>query len=275
MITMVEALPVGYALRLFLAPPSSAKWWRILRRTVDAFTGPDDTGATLVVDEATENVIVDTGIQNATLYFYRAYYWDGAAWTASATNYGTAASTYVSLDIDPLTIVRDRLKVGLSDMVARGMLKPHSGVIPVMTAPFASAKEASFPCVSVHLDSDGQSDSYVATDLQADMPDGIGGTIEGEGWHNAVTLNVVGVSLNPDERIALRKAIKAIIIANIPVFSAKVLNNVQFSQRDNEDFTASNAALYITSGSFTCTYPSFIYDTKDNVTDVNPTLFAP
>ncbi|MBI1207448.1 MAG: hypothetical protein GC191_09205 [Azospirillum sp.] len=261
MIKAIYRIPVGNALRLSLEPPAGAEYWRVLRRTSDSFAGPDDAGAVVVADQSDEAAIIDSdGLANGAAYFYRAYYWVSGAWVASGTNSGTPLSSYSAADIDPLVVLRDRLRLGLADAVARGVLQPHSGEIKVLTAPFASAKDASFPVVSVHLDHDAPSDRFLGELLCADADDGIGGSISGEGWHSQATLNVVGVSLNPDERIALRRAIKAIVIANLDVFESKNMWRVEFTQRDTESFQENNAALYITSGTFTCTFPSYVFD---------------
>lgn len=274
MFAYVQPLPVGNAIRLLLTPPSGALYWRVLRRTADAFTGPDDAGAVQVVDECTENAVLDTlALVNGVAYFYRAYSWNGSAWTASETVTGTPAATYAGDTIDPQSIVRDRLQLGLAVEIARGALKPQSGKIPVLTAPAALQEAVTFPAVSVHLEDDSTSQRSLGEMLFSDEhQDGAGGWIETEGWLSRVTLNVVGVSLNSDERIALRQAIQRVITANLPVFDDHGLVQIEFSQRDIEQFSENNAPLYITSGVFTCMAPSYVQNTVGEITDAVSTL---
>ncbi len=275
-ITYVEQLAAGNALRIYITPPATAKWWRLLRNTVDAFVDQNDPLCTLVGDSLDGKVLVDAGgLQNGIKYFYRTYYWDGAAWTAGTSNSGTPAATYVGDDIDPLVTVRDRLITGLATEVLRGTLKPKSGVVPVMTAPFSSPENITFPCVSVHLDSDTPPDRAIGETVSPDpvataAPDGIGGLVGAEGWISQASINIIGLSLNPDERITLRKVIKRIIIANLPVFEGLAISHIQFSQRDSEDFTSSNAPIFRTDGTFSCLFPAYIADslTTPIVTDV-------
>lgn len=273
MITLLQPLPIGNALRLFLTPPTGALYWRVLRRSADAFAGQDDAGAVKVADQSTDNVILDdTALVNDVPYFYRAYYWTGSAWTASETATGTPAATYRGDDIDPLMLLRDRLTLGLAVEVKRGALKPQSGKIPVITAPFGMVDKITFPCVSVHLDSDSNADRALGEMLYADEHEGAGGWTETEGWLSRTQLAVVGVSLNPDERIALRLAIQRVVTGNLPVFDAHGLVQVEFSQHDTEEFVTNNTPLFITSGSFTCMAPNFIQDTVGEIRDVTASV---
>lgn len=275
MITLLQPLPAGNAVRIFLTPPPGAVCWRVLRRTADAFTGPDDVGAVLVAgqSESTDNVLLDdTALVNGIPYFYRAYAWDGLSWASSASVSATPVATYHGDNIDPLTIVRDRLSAGLAVEVKRGVLKPAASKIPVLTAPFAAKDQVTFPMVSVHLEDDSPSQRAVGELLFPDVHEGDGGWTESEGWLARTTLNIVGVSMNSDERIALRRALKRIVLANLPVFEAHGLQNVEFSQRDAEDFESHNVPLYLVNCSFTCIHASFVSDTVGEITDVDATL---
>ena len=71
-------------LRVFLAPPAGAVAWRVLRKDTDTFTGPSDPDARTAFAGADRTFLDDTGLIDGTAVWYRAYYWDGAAWAASA-----------------------------------------------------------------------------------------------------------------------------------------------------------------------------------------------
>ena len=141
MITNTQAPSVGNALRLFITPPAGAVYWRVLRRTADAFTGASDAGAVVVADACTDNAVLDvTGLVNGTPYYYRDYAWNGSAWLDPGQSASATPSTsYTGEAIDPQGIVRERVSLGLAAEVAAGRLKPTSGTIPVFTAPFAMA----------------------------------------------------------------------------------------------------------------------------------------
>lgn len=275
MINTIRPLPAGSALRLFLTPPTGAQWWRVLRRSAGAITGPDDAGAVVVADESTEESVLDfTGLVDGIEYTYQAFYWTGAAFEASATNTGTPDATYASGSPDPQTLLRERLELALAVEVKRGTLKPRSGAVPVITAPFSAPENITFPSVSVYFQSGEPGERVVGEIVFPDAYDAGGGIYtEHEGWLSRVTLQVTAVSLNSDERIALRRALERAIIANLPVFNEAGLVQVAFSQQDREQYAENNTPLYFAGGTFTCLAPAFVTGTADDIADVtiNPT----
>jgi hypothetical protein len=85
-------------------------------------------------------------------------------------------------------------------------------------------------------------------------------------------LQVIGWSLNADERIALRKAIRRIVAANLGVFDEALLLQVEFSQQDIEDFSTYPAPLYQTMGTFSCLTPVAVNTPRHPVTSVTSTV---
>jgi hypothetical protein len=274
-ITSIWALPVGNALRVYITPPACAVYWRVLRRTADAFTGPDDAGAVVVVDGSTDNAVLDTfDLVNGTTYFYRDYAWVAGAWVdPGVSDSGTPSADYQGDTIDPQSIVRERVELGLAVEVARGALKPASSTIPVLTAPFALADGVTFPVVSVHFETGAPAHRGLGEVYLGDMAGVLDSNITAtEGWLERTVLKVVGVSQNSDERIALRQALLRVIQANLPVFNASAMIEVEFSQADTEQFTEKNVPLYFTEGTFVCLSPAFVQDQVPAITDVTVTL---
>lgn len=275
MINTIRPLPAGSALRLFLTPPVGAQWWRVLRRSSGTIAGPDDAGAVVVADQSTEESILDfAGLVDGIEHTYQAFYWNGAAFVPSATKIGEPAATYAAGGSDVQVLVRERLELALAVEVKRGALKPHAGSIPVLTAPFASPEHITFPAVSVYFSSGEQADRAIGELVFPDAQDATTGTYtEHEGWLDRVTLQVSAVSLNADERMALRQALKRAIQANLPVFNEVGMTLVTFSQQDREQFSENAAPLYFTTGTFTCLAPAFVTGTADEIADVtiNPT----
>ena len=274
MITNTFLPSIGNAIRLFVTPPAGATWWRVLRRTADAFTGPTDAGAVLVADQSTDNAILDAvGLVNGTPYFYRDYAWTGAAWidpgvSASAT----PGASYVDDGIDPQTFVRERIEAGLAVEVGMGTLVPGTGAIQVLTAPFAMADNLSLPAVSVHMDNTSPATRAIGEDLFGDVIDPATGNVnETEGWLARMTLAIVGVSLNSDERIALRRALRRVIIGNLEVFDSIGMVEIEFSQSDAEEFADKNTPLYYTRGTLTFQVPAFIQAAVPPITSVSIT----
>lgn len=271
MIAMIMPLAVGNALRVFLEPPAVATKWRLLRKAADTFTGPDDASAFLAY-EGTDRIIVDAAnLQNGAPQFYRAYYWDGVSWLASASAVGTANSTYEDCSTDVLETVRDRLTVGLIEEVRRKTVQPNAGLIRVLTAP-PVYEDTRWPMVSVHLMSEQPSVRAVGELVESDVFD-TDEWNEHEGWLAHVQLAIVGWHQNPDERIAMRKALRRIIVGNLPVFDAKGMLQIEFSQQDVDAVSGEYPApVYQAACTLTCLAPVVVRSKAGVVTDVESSI---
>lgn len=261
MIATVLPLPVGNALRLFLEPPAGSLEWRILRKGADTFTGVNDPTA-VVVYQGSEQVVLDAqSLQNGVLAYYRAFYWNGSAWTASATAIGTPNASYQDLSPDVLSIVRDRIDAGIQVEVARGALQPTSGSISVLSAP-PVYEDTRWPVISVHLISEAPSDRMIGEMFTDDVFDAVSGIgTESEGWLARTQLTVIGWSQNPDERIAMRQVLRRLIVANLPVFDSAGMVQIEFSQQDIDAVSGEYPApVYQTVGTFTCMAPVVVGD---------------
>ncbi len=279
MIATIRPLSAGSALRLWLTPPAGAKWWRVLRRSTGAITGPADPGAAVVVDQCTDETVLDfAGLVDGTAYTYQAFYWDGAAFTASATATGTPAASWGDGAVDVQVLLRERVELHMATEVARGNLLPPSGAIPVVTAPFSSIEEITFPTVSVTFATGEPSERGVGEEFPGEVQDpDTGEFTTAEGWLQRVTLQVAAVSLNSDERLALRRALLRAVQVNLPVFDEAGLVQIAFSQKDHEQFSENAAPLFYTSGTFTCLAPAFVTDRAGDIADVtiSPTYTEP
>lgn len=257
MISLIQNPHIGNALRLFIQPPSGAVVWRILRKTADTFIGETDPDA-FVAYEGDEKVIVDAQfLQNEVMVFYRPYYTtDGITWTAGPTNHGTPTSDYVDYTTDVLSFLRDRLEAGLYVECQRGTFLTETGSIAVYTAP-PNFDQVRFPLVTVHLESEDPGERAIGEAIAGDEFDSIGfDWDESEGWLANVGITVIGWSLNGDERIELRKALRRVVIANLPIFSAQGIEQVSFSQSDIDAINGEYPAqLYQTMCNFSCISP--------------------
>ena len=254
MITFITALRPGNATHIFIKPIASAIKWRLLRRTDDLFTGEDDAGAVLVEESESTNIIDVEGLTNGVPYYYRIYYFADSAWVASESKTVTPNAFYEGDDIDVLSIIRSRLEAGLAVEVAKNNIKPNSGSIKVMNAP-PRFEDAKFPVVSVHLDSDSAAEWATGANLIFDED------AEGESWLARWQISIIGWSLNPDERISLRRAIKRIIGANFVIFSAKYgMQQIDFDQSDVEDMERYSAPVYQVATRFSCMAPAYVLD---------------
>lgn len=257
MITTVQPIHAGNALRLFLEPPTGAVSWRVLRKGSDTFTTHEDDTAFLAY-EGDEKVIVDARyLKNEQMAFYKPFYFDGTAWAAGPTASGTPAAIYEEHSTDVLSFLRERLEAGLLVEVERGNLSSDIGYVQVYTAPPSLEQDLRFPLVTIHLDSESPAERGLSEDISGDEFDAIGfDWLESEGWLAQVQLQIIGWSLNSDERIELRKAIRRLIVANLPIFDAEGMQQITITQQDvdavNGEF---GAPLYQVMSSFSCLAP--------------------
>lgn len=261
MIHTVLPLPIGNALRLFIEPPAGAVRWRVLRKGADSFTGHEDAGA-FVAYEGDERSVVDAQhLANDLAAFYRPYYTtDGVAWTAGPTASGTPAAVYVDHTTDVLTFLRERVEAGLKVEVERGTLVNEMGYIPVFTGPPSLERELSFPLVSLHLESEAPSVRALGESIGGDAFNYVSDEWdEPEGWLADVRVTIVGWSLNPDERIELRKAIRRIVIGNLPVFADRGWQQVELQQQDSDAVSGEyQAPLFQVMNNFHCVAPAIV-----------------
>lgn len=274
-IDIVQPLHVGNALRLFIEPPAGSVRWRILRKGSDTFGAFDDPTA-LLVYEGDERVIVDsTSLPNDVMAFYRPYYTtNGATWTAGATATGTPSAIYEEHTTDVMTLVRARLEAGLKVEVERGNLVNELGYIQVYTAPPSLEQNLLFPLVTITLENDSSDIRGIGEDISGDEFDAIGfAWNESEGWFANVELSVVGWSLNSDERIELRKAIRRIIIANLPVFANAGMDQVNLQMNDVDAVSGEyGAPIYQVVANLSCTAPVRVAGKVDALKTVTTTL---
>lgn len=270
MIAMIQPMAVGHALKVFLDVPANASRFRLLRKVTDTFTGEADPGAYLVSEDVGRAVIDSAGLMNGTLYYYRAYFLVDGAWQASPTVSATPAATYTDRSSDVLTVVRERLDLGLQVEVARGALVNDEGHIKVLTAP-PIYEETVWPMVTVHLSNEAPGERAVGESPFPDESDGSEWT-EDEGWLARVQLTIMGWSLNPDERIELRKALRRIVIANLSLFDFAGMVEIEFSQQDTEDFGSYNAPVYQVLCTFSCLAPVVVGSNVGAIEEVTTTI---
>ena len=266
MISFIQPLAIGNALRVYLRPPPGATVWRLLRKDADTFAGHDDPSA-LLVHEGTETAVTDVaGLYNGLPVFYRAYYFVAGIWVDSASATGTADSTFSDLSADPLTVVRNRLDLGLQVYVQRGLLTHDHGRIPVMTAS-PLVEETPLPVVTLHVAADTSQERFVGDLLGADWFDG-GNWHSAEGWLSRWQLTIVGWTLNADERIALRGAMKAVLAGNLSIFEAAGMSQIDLQFSDAEDFQSYTAPIYMVNCSLSCYAPSLVDGIDPAIRDV-------
>ncbi|MGC1305201.1 MAG: hypothetical protein WA840_22765 [Caulobacteraceae bacterium] len=261
MIQFIEALPVGAAVRVLLAPPGGATRIRVLRKLSDDILGADDPAAACVY-EGLDPYLVDAAcLTNELQYYYQPFYEVAGAWVSNPSASVTPRTTFGEAGPDVQELVRQRLEAGLQSEVALKRVPPSRNLqrIVVQTAP-SLYDESPFPIVTVHLQGDAPGVESLGELVAADLDDpdtGMWGYSEGTLDH--VQLMIVGQAVsNPDTRILLRKAIKRVLRANRAVFDAAGLVDVSWSFSDHDDTKSFQAPCYQTVCRFSCTAPSVV-----------------
>jgi hypothetical protein len=278
MISIVQPLPVGNALRLFLSPPAGAVAWKILRKGSDTFSGHDDASA-LQVYAGDELVVVDTvALQNDVMAFYRPFYTsDGATWTPGPTAFGTPSATYAEQTVDVLSTIRRRIEAGLKVECDRGNFMMENGYIQVTNAAPAMTPDLLFPLVTIHLESEDPGERAIGEMVGIDTLDYADGDWqEAEGWLAAVRLTAIGWCLNADERLELRKAIRRVLIANLPVFESHGWTGFSVGFQDVDSLSGEYSAnVYQVLCSISCTAPVVVTSKAAPIDSVDITLTTP
>ncbi len=271
-ITFIQPIPVGNALRIFVTPPFGAKKWRLLRNANGFFSGYNDLGAS-VIHEGKDLVVLDSSaLTNGQVYHYGLFWFNGTTWAADGTNYATPNPTMAQLGPDVLSLIRDRLDEGLAVFVGRGELHHKQGHIQVLTAP-PLFEDTIWPVITVHLQSDSSAERALGEDFGSSISDA-GLTVDYEGWLSKYQLLIVVWCLNPDERNILRRAVKNLLIANLPVFDKAGMVQIDVTQSDTEDFQSFSAPVYQAMTTLSCLAPSIIGGT-DYLTNVGSVVMPP
>jgi len=271
MISIVQPLNVGNALRVFIEPPAGAVRWKVLRKAANSFSGPDDPSA-LLVYEGDDKIITDAeSIANGIMQFYCPYYSaDGITWTAGTVGSGTANATYTDQTTDVMSELRARLEAGLKVECERGTFATELGYIQVYTAPPAMEPTLRFPLLTLHMEGEEPGERFIGEEVASDSFDAIGFDIEeSEGWLANVRVQIIAWSLNSDERLELRKAIRRLVIANLPVFDGFGWSTINLSQQDADALSGEyGAPVYQVMNTFTCLAPARVTSNVDAIRDV-------
>ena len=268
----VSPLAIGNALSIEFVEPYGTEMVRLLRNQTGVFAGPYDPASTLVYADADVDTAAydSSGLKNGQTYSYQAYYWLSGAWVPDTVATGIPGVSLIDASVDALSIVLNRLTTGMQNEVASGALVAgKSGVIAVLSAP-PIYEETSFPLVTVQQRIEERAVSAIGESIGTDAVDeSTGNWSATEGWLANTVLTVTGWTLNPDVRIALRKALRRQVLGNLQVFYSYGLREVEFSQSDADELESYNAPIYQTVGTFKCLAPLIVGDTLPPITEVD------
>lgn len=257
---MAHPLPAGNAVRLFITPIAGAKYWRVLKKGSDDFTGETDSNA-LVAYEGDDRAFVDADVAslpNDQVIFYKSYYrMEDNTWLATASVSATPSATYEDASVDFMSFVRERLEAGMKVEVERGNFQADLGYIQVYTAPPSLEQGLRFPLLTISVESESPAERGIGEDIFGDEFDPIEDEFfDSEGWLANARLSITGWSLNSDERVELRKALRRVVIANLPVLSDKGFDQIDLSMSDVDAVSGEfEAPIYQVNATLSCVAP--------------------
>lgn len=278
MISMVQPLRAGNALRLYIDPPAGAKYWRVLKMGSDAFGGPDDLDSAIVTYEGDDRVIVDAdkdSLPNEQMMFYRPFYrMSDDTWQAGPTATGTPAAIYEEVSTDAQSFLRERIEAGLYVECQRGTFATERGYVQVYTAPPSLEQNLLFPLVTISLEDASPGERAIGEDIAGDEFDAAEGEwFDSEGWLEDTRISIVGWSLNSDERIELRKALRRVIVANLPILASRGIEQVNLSMQDVDALNGEyGAPMYQVMATLSCIAPVRVgrtYGAGQIITDID------
>ncbi|MDR0529448.1 MAG: hypothetical protein LBG69_07570 [Zoogloeaceae bacterium] len=233
---------------------------RVYRRDAPClFIDPADTETKLIYEGDPISGLTDyVAIDNRRPYFYGAFYRVADSWSGGSVKSVTPSFLFRDMSSDVVGIVRDRLELGLRSYVERGEILHPSGGIPVLIAS-PLLEETTLPVVTVHLQSDAEEQDFIGGDLGLsayEAEDDVWRDVEG--YLSRYRLTIIAWSLNADERLAMRRAVKAVLLANWVVFDAAEMKEISMTFSDHEDFQSYAAPVYQAHCDFTCLAPSAV-----------------
>ena len=170
-----------------------------------------------------------------------------------------------------MSVLRDRIEAGLLVEVQRGNLVTDLGYVQVYTSSPSLERDLRMPLVTIHLDNEAPAERAVGESVASDQFNAVGfDWDDSEGWIANVSVLIIGWSLNSDERIELRKAIRRIIIGNLPVFEGLGWITPSLTQQDNDAINGEYPAqIYQVINTFTCLAPVRVGGTVPAVRTIN------
>lgn len=266
MIAVIYALSSGKAVGIFLNPPGTALMWRVIRSERDEFLANENTMG--LIYEGNERGCVDIGgLSNGRTYYYKPFYYDGVKWTGFPSKSIVPGFTMIDRSVDVLSLLRDRIDTGLNDLIKTGQLTHPNNIAPVVTES-PQIQDINLPCVTLHISSDSDESRFLGDMFEPDIDAGIGFVDEITGYYSRYTLEIVVWAKNGDERLAYRKALKALFIGNTLIFSEFGLEEMHFSFSDSEEFDLYQFPTYMSVCTFSCLAPSAISGAYATVTEI-------
>lgn len=267
---IIQPISCGNAVRFVVQPTVEETRWRLLRKETDVFTGQDDPAAFVVHDGANRFLTDARLLVNGVTYHYALYGYAGGAWVAPVMASVVPDALFEDVSSDAQELVRERIDVSLHSMIQRGLVQLSQSTVSVMSIPFYT-QGGELPVVTVLYGNGSATGHALGEQMSADEFDG-SDFIGTQGWHESISLEVSAWSLNAQERNTIRKALQAVIAANLGIFAESGLMNFEVqSVQDTEDTQSMNAPIYQTMIKVGCQAVCAVTEVDGSFTSVSTT----
>jgi hypothetical protein len=267
---LLQPISCGNAVRLVVQPTVNETQWRLLRKETDVFTGQDDPAAFVVHDGVNRFLTDARMLVNGVTYHYALYGYAAGSWGAPVMASVVPEALFEDISVDPQELVRERIDVTLHSMIQRGLVQLSRSNVAVMSIPFYT-QGGELPVVTVLYGSGSATGHALGEQMSADEFDG-SDFIGTQGWHESVSLEISAWSLNAQERNIIRKALQAVIAANLGIFAESGLVNFEVqSVQDTEDTQSMNAPIYQTVIKVGCQAVCAVTEVDGSFTSVSTT----
>lgn len=295
----VWSLKPGGATRITWVNPTDAAFDHvvILRKSSSTFSGISDPQATRVysgpgfqfpdtravyrespaVEPERQRMFIDhDGVGWNTTWYYAIYATDALESDVSQAVVVGVTQPPISdlIELDTLSVLVAFLESALQTMIDTGTLtiRPNSTSIPVRNAP-PRLDDVTFPVVSVHLDRDAP-EAFALGDLVYDVDQNNDAGVKREGYLARQTFSIIAwAGDNPEIRVALYRALKAVLMMSRHLLEELGMANVTIEGRYQEDFESYQMPMYMAWFTLSGVVESSILVPSGNVLatiDVNP-----
>lgn len=275
-ILYAKPLPAGNATRIILQPaneyedPENVETaWKVLRRQAADPVDADDPAAFVVYYGGNEADLIDSELLvNGVVYHYAVFpRANGTFQDPVRFNLTPARSQRIYGD-EPFLLLRDRVAKYIDACVADGELNPPSGFVKTQVTP-PIFEETAWPVVTLSLITDRPEVRSIG--------DGIGGEARlsdgqwyeaGGGWLSRVQIAVTGWSKNGEERLLLRRVLKAAILGQMEVLDAAGLTNISVTVADHDELQQYPVPVYCAVATVDFLAPSIVLAQTAPISDV-------
>jgi len=241
---------------------------KIVRKTTNLFEGPTDPSATVVYaggrgiltrpyqtvfrpsplqhEERHRSTLDTKAVQWATTYYYAAYAMNQDETDVSSPALLTVRTPDVSLleEVDVIGLLMDYVRAYFKRQIVAHQFDLPAGIteVQVLDSP-PLIDSVTFPCISLHLDSDAP-DAYLIGDDTNQLNTEGDTAVHRRGYLASFNLAITGWTENPEIRRHLYRHLKGCLFSARQLLEQSGVMNTTLTGRYGEDFESYNLPMF-------------------------------